>query len=371
LSAKKGKIQLLLSSMVAMPRILQYLLLPFSWLYGLVVMVRNYLYDKQIFKSYQAHIPIICIGNLTVGGTGKTPQVEYLARLYKGKKMAILSRGYKRHTKGFLLGNEQSTALTLGDEPFQYLQSLSYVKVAVCEKRSEGIQKLLALFPDLELILLDDAFQHRAVRASFYVLLTDFNRLFTQDFLLPAGLLREPKAGATRADAIVVSKCPASLPPQQQQAVTNQIEQFSREGVPVFFSRIQYGQAVPFGSSATLSKKLVLVTGIVNATPLVSYLLEQQHEILHHFEGADHAEYSPARIEEIYTYWASLADKENVSILMTQKDAVKWQQPAASKHLLEMPLFYIPIVNEFWPHDPSFDEFMQLAVAGEGFHINS
>ncbi|WP_066512939.1 tetraacyldisaccharide 4'-kinase [Rufibacter sp. DG15C] len=354
-----------------MPRILQYLLLPFSWLYGLVVTVRNYLYDTQVFATYQAPIPVICVGNLSVGGTGKTPQVEYLARLYKGKNIAILSRGYKRQTKGFVLGNEQATALSLGDEPFQYLQSLPYVKVAVCEKRAEGIQKLLALYHDLDLILLDDAFQHRAVKASFYLLLTDFGRLFTQDFLLPAGRLREPRNGAKRADAIVVTKCPESLSLQEQQAITQEIQEFSRAEIPVFFSRVRYGQAVGFGSGLTLSKKLVLVTGIVNATPLVEYLREQHYEILQHFEEADHAEYSPARIEEIYTYWTRVVDKDYVSIVMTQKDAVKWQQPANAQLMSEVPLFYVPIVNEFWPHVPSFDEYLQVAITGEGFHINS
>ena len=354
-----------------MPRIVQYLLLPFSWLYGLVVRLRNFLYDTQVFSSYQAPIPVICVGNLTVGGTGKTPQVEYLARLFTKRKVAILSRGYKRSTKGFVLGNEQATALTLGDEPFQYLQSLPYVKVAVCEQRAEGIKKLLALFPDLELILLDDAYQHRAVKASFYLLLTDYGRLFTKDFLLPAGRLREPKSGARRADALVVTKCPENLAARQQETISRQIQQFSRTGIPVFFSSIDYGLPVPFGKSVTISSALILVTGIANAKPMVTYLLSQKFTIVHHFEGADHAEYSPARIEEIYRFWKQQPDRQNVSILMTQKDAVKWQQPAMEKILTEMPLFYLPIVNAFWPHDPSFDDFMRQALARDGFRINS
>ncbi|GAA4298476.1 tetraacyldisaccharide 4'-kinase [Nibribacter koreensis] len=311
------------------------------------------------------------MGNLTVGGTGKTPQVEYLARLFKNKKIGILSRGYKRKTKGFVLGDAQATALTLGDEPFQYLQSLPFVKVAVCEKRAEGIQRLLTAFPDLELILLDDAFQHRAVKASFYLLLTDYSRLFTNDYLLPAGRLREPKAGAKRADAIVVTKCPENLTTFQQQTITTKVQEFIRAGVPVFYSKIQYGQAIAFGKDSPLAKQLILVTGIVNAQPLVQYLQGQGFGIVHHFKGADHAEYSPERIKEIYQFWAQQPNKENVSILMTQKDAVKWQHPSVKNLLGQMPLFYLPIVNAFWPHEPSFDAYMQQALTGEGFHINS
>ncbi|QHL86454.1 tetraacyldisaccharide 4'-kinase [Nibribacter ruber] len=357
--------------MVSALRFLRFLLLPFSWLYGLIIRVRNYLYDVQYFKSYQAPVPVICVGNLTVGGTGKTPQVEYLARLLQEKNIAILSRGYKRATKGFVLGDATANAQTLGDEPFQYLQSLPHAKVAVCEKRVDGIQKLLALFPDLDLILLDDAFQHRAVKASFYLLLTDYGRLFTKDNLLPAGRLREPRSGAMRADAVVVTKCPGSLTHQQQETITQQVHLFSKAEVPVFFSRIRYGTPVGFGSSSLFTKRILLVTGIANAAPLVSYLQEEGYAVLRHFEGADHAEYSKARIEEIYREWERQPDREQVPVFMTQKDAVKWQQPGLETYVTKMPLFYLPIVNEFWPHVPAFDDNMRQALANEGFHINS
>ncbi|AKQ45415.1 hypothetical protein TH63_06820 [Rufibacter radiotolerans] len=349
---------------------LSYLLLPFAWLYGALVRLRNLLYDWEVFAVYRAPIPVLCVGNLSVGGTGKTPQVEYLARLLQPRRIAILSRGYKRATKGFVLANAQATAATLGDEPFQYTQNLPEVVVAVCEKRAEGIQRLLQLYPDLDLILLDDAFQHRPVKASFYLLLTDFNRLFTQDHLLPMGRLREPRSGAHRAHAVVITKCPNTISQEEQLALVAQVQKYTTAGTPVFFSRIVYAPAVPLGPEAALGKKLVLVTGIANARPLVKHLQESGHTILQHFEWADHAEVTPDRVGEVIGFYQQLQDPE-VSILMTQKDAVKWQQPELEPLWQQAPVFYMPVGNAFAPQEPSFDDVIRQEVARWGSDINS
>ncbi|GAB2536152.1 tetraacyldisaccharide 4'-kinase [Rufibacter soli] len=349
---------------------ISYLLLPFAMLYGAVVRLRNLLYDGEFFKVYRAPIPVVCVGNLSVGGTGKTPQVEYLARLLQPRRIAILSRGYKRATKGFVLADARATAASIGDEPFQYTQNLPGVTVAVCEKRAEGIQRLLQLYPDLDVILLDDAFQHRAVKASFYLLLTDYNLLFTQDHLLPMGRLREPRQGARRAHAVVVTKCPEVIPPEEAVSIRSQIQGYTLPGTPVFFSKIVYAPAVPLSSKLTLGKALLLVTGIANARPLVKHLQESGHTILHHFEWADHAEVTPARVGEVITFWQQLQDRE-VSILMTQKDAVKWQQPSLEPLWRQAPVFYMPVGNAFAPQEPSFDDVIRQGLAQWGSDINS
>jgi tetraacyldisaccharide 4'-kinase len=182
---------------------------PFSWLYGLGVRTRNALFQWAILKEQEFPLPVICIGNLTIGGTGKTPHTEYLIRLLNGHRVAVLSRGYGRKTHGFILANDKSTAAEIGDEPFQIHQKFPQTSVAVDEKRVEGIHLLIKeVNPDV--ILLDDAFQHRYVKAGLNILLTDYNRLITRDALLPAGKLREPVSGKNRAHLIIVTKCPSA-----------------------------------------------------------------------------------------------------------------------------------------------------------------
>ncbi|RNI30749.1 tetraacyldisaccharide 4'-kinase [Rufibacter latericius] len=349
---------------------LRYLLYPFALLYGGIMRLRNRLYDLEVFQVYKAPIPVICVGNLSVGGTGKTPQVEYLARLLQSHKVAVLSRGYKRTTKGFVLADEHASAATLGDEPFQYTQSLPQVRVAVCEKRAAGIQRLLQLLPDLEVILLDDAFQHQAVKASRYLLLSDYNRLFTQDHLLPMGLLREPRSGARRAQAVVITKCPNLLSADQQQTIKNQVQRYTSPNTPVFFSQIVYAAAVPVGPAKTLGNKLILVTGIANAQPLVSHLQNEGFELVRHFDWPDHAAVTRERVEEVVVFYFGLQDP-SVSILMTQKDAVKWQEPALRLLWGKLPLFYLPIANAFAPQEPSFDETIRGWVPSKGSDLNS
>jgi tetraacyldisaccharide 4'-kinase len=193
--------------------VLRILLLPVAWLYEGITRLRNWLYDKGYKKSTSFPLPVISVGNLTVGGTGKTPHVEYLVRLLKDQRQLVtLSRGYGRQTKGFLIADEQANAATIGDEPMQFYQKFGHqIKVAVGEKRVPAIEQILRLYPKTEIILLDDAFQHRAVRPCFSILLSDYHRPFYTDFVLPAGRLRESRKGAGRADAVIFSKCPQNL----------------------------------------------------------------------------------------------------------------------------------------------------------------
>ncbi|MFB9861959.1 tetraacyldisaccharide 4'-kinase [Rufibacter immobilis] len=351
--------------MTTLMPVLRYALFPFSLLYGGIMRLRNWLYDHQVYHVYQAPIPVICVGNLSVGGTGKTPQVEYLARLLQPRKIAILSRGYKRTTKGFVLADALATPASIGDEPYQYTQSLSGVRVAVCEKRAEGIQRLLQLFPDLEVILLDDAFQHRAVKASAYLLLTDFNQLFTQDYVLPAGRLREFRRGARRADAVVVTKCPDQLDQAQQEKISSQIQKYTNPYTPVFFSKIVYAPAVPVGQGKTLGKELVLVTGIANAQPLVLHLRDAGHAVVRHFDWEDHSAVTEERIQEVLAFYNAMHNPI-ASIVMTQKDAVKWQDSTLAPLWQEYPVFYLPIANAFAPQQPTFDQTVTAWVQGSG-----
>ena len=193
-------------------RFLRHILWPLAIIYGIITSIRNFLYNHNYFRSHTFSIPVVAVGNLSVGGTGKTPMVEYLIRLFSDShKVAVLSRGYKRKSKGFILANTNTTTEEIGDEPFQYFSKFKNILVAVDAQRKNGIEQLLQLPQKPEIILLDDAFQHRKVNANFYVLLTAYSDLFTDDFMLPVGNLREVKSGAQRAQAVVVSKCTDEL----------------------------------------------------------------------------------------------------------------------------------------------------------------
>ena len=220
-------------------------LYPASWLYGAVVMMRNKLFDWEVLQSKSFDIPIISVGNLAVGGTGKTPHTEYLIKfLCNQYKVAVLSRGYKRHTKGYVLATPESTARSIGDEPYQMHQKFPSVTVAVDEKRCHGIEKLLALQkPSIDVILLDDAFQHRYVKPGLSILLTDYHRLFCDDTLLPAGRLREPISGKNRAQIVIVTKCPQDIKPIDYNIITKRLNLYPYQ--QLFFSSFRYGNLQP------------------------------------------------------------------------------------------------------------------------------
>lgn len=322
--------------------ILRYLLFPFSVLYGWITSTRNFLYDKGFFKSYSFDIPIIAVGNLSVGGTGKTPQIEYLIRLLSPNyKIATLSRGYKRKSKGFILANEKSNAEILGDEPFQMHQKFPNIKVAVDAYRKNGIEQLLSLEDKPQIILLDDAFQHRKVKAGFYILLTSFDDLYYDDFMLPTGNLRECRNGAKRANVIIITKCPKNLSEVEKEKIKHGINL----NVPVFFSFIDYDDRVySENDSKNVSeiklKDKLLVAGIAKPDPFFDFIKSDNDLKLVY---PDHHHFSINDINEI-----SEKSKGNI-IITTEKDYVRLKDMNIND------LYYLPIKSNLFMDNGNFN----------------
>ncbi|MBS1949955.1 MAG: tetraacyldisaccharide 4'-kinase [Cytophagales bacterium] len=329
---------------------LSILLTPFSILYGFVTQIRNLFYDRGWIKSYSFNqCAVIGVGNLSLGGTGKTPVIEYLVRLLLPRhSIAVLSRGYGRRTQGFRLGNDQDDATTLGDEPFQFYNKWKgKIKVAVCEDRVEGVNRLLKIDPKIEVVLLDDVFQHRRLKLLFSILLTEFSKPFFRDYLLPKGRLRESRRGSSRTDVVVVTKCNES---RDEEKFKNAIGYYAGNK-PVFFSFIKYLGTVPFGKNITINKKIILVTGIANSKPILNYAREN-FSLIRHFNFADHHYYSITDIESIQ----SEAGQTQAAILTTEKDWVKLiaqpLQDAVKKELW----FYLSIEHCFFNSGSEFDK---------------
>lgn len=315
--------------------LLRKILFPLAFLYWLITYIRNWLYDKGIFKSSSFDIPIIAVGNLSVGGTGKTPQIEYLIRLLSDKyKVAVLSRGYKRTTEGFILADENATASSIGDEPFQFFSKFPNIQVAVDANRKNGIENLLQLQDKPDVILLDDAYQHRKVKAGFYILLTAYDDLFCDDYILPFGNLREPSSGKKRADMIIVTKCPTDLSEIAQQKIREKLKVKQQ----VFFTTIQYDDYV-FGNDIQLlvseiqSESKVLVAGIAKPKLFFDFLKNEKDETL---VFSDHHHFSKQDCEQI------LAKANGRKIITTEKDFVR-----LNGLLPKAQLFYLPIKSFF------------------------
>ncbi len=322
------------------------LLLPFALLYGSIVWLRNWLYDKKILRSATFGLPLICVGNLSVGGTGKSPMVEYLVQQLKDHaKTAILSRGYKRKTKGYALASENTTAIDIGDEPMQFYRKFPDVPVAVGEERIEAIPQLLHDKPDTELVILDDAFQHRAINAGLNILLTDCNNLFTRDFFLPTGDLRDMRSSYKRAQIIVVTKCPANLSEQDKAAIITEIEPV--KGQQVFFTTIAYGQPyhITKGHSVDLDENtdVLLITGIANPKPLKSFLEDRigTYTMLHY---GDHHIFTLDDWKDIQKKYEVMEAGKKI-IVTTEKDAMRLMKYEAELHAL--PFYVIPIEHRF------------------------
>lgn len=298
---------------------LKILLGPFSIVYGLVIACRNKFYDWGIFKSTAVPVAVVCVGNLKAGGTGKTPFTQYLLNTYAGiYKTAVLSRGYGRKTKGFVLAGAQSTAAEIGDEPLQlYTHANDRYHVAVCEDRIEGVRRLLEKIPDLKLVILDDGFQHRKIKRDVNVLLTEYNDPFYADLLLPSGRLRECRIDAARADVIVVTKTPSvsykALPHQR-------FIPYIKPRVPVHYTGIVYGDTMDQSGRISLPQSIILVTGIANTKPLLTYLREKQIDVIKHVKFSDHYAFSSQDIEAIEKERNS---NETIQVVTTEKDWVK------------------------------------------------
>jgi tetraacyldisaccharide 4'-kinase len=329
------------------------LLLPFALLYDVVTTVRNRLFDMNYKPSARFDIPVISVGNLAVGGTGKTPMVEYLIRLLQPEfKIATLSRGYGRKTKGFKIGSANDTAATLGDEPFQlYKKFTPGIDVVVGEDRAYAIPMLLQELENTNAVIMDDAYQHRSVIPGFSILLTEYNNLFYSDHLLPYGRLREAPEGARRADAIVVTKCSAQLSDDDAMEVEKCIRKYSDK--PVFFSKIRYGEPVGFGSNTVLSKKIILVSAIANAYILEDYV-SKSYLMLKHFAFRDHYAISAGDLMEIEGMLKKYPEND-ISILTTEKDMVKLQRDELKSRIAQLPVFYLPIETEFIRNGKDFD----------------
>tara|TARA_Y100000780_G_C13653348_1_gene405541 strand:+ start:90 stop:1067 length:978 start_codon:yes stop_codon:yes gene_type:complete len=306
-------------------------LFPVVPIYYLITWLRNWLYDKGIKSSKSYDIPVICVGNLSTGGTGKTPMIEYLIRLLKDKKsVATLSRGYKRITEGYEIADQGATADTIGDEPYQFYRKFKDIKVAVDGNRQNGIAQLLKLEDKPEVILLDDAYQHRKVKAGFNILLTAYYNLYSNDMVLPTGNLREPRSGAKRADIIVVTKCTEVISESEKAKISIDLKVKPHQRLT--FSSINYADKVISTHSEMALKslpKFTLVTGIANAKPLVDFLKNKGLKF-NHLEFPDHYSFRVNDIEE-------LAKKE--LIITTEKDFVR----LADNESLESKLFYLPI----------------------------
>jgi len=342
--------------------LLRKIALPFALLYGLVTSLRNYLYNIKVLKSTKFKTPTIVVGNLSVGGTGKTPQIEYLIRLLqKHYKVAVLSRGYKRKSKGFVLADETVNAEIIGDEPFQYYQKFSDIIVCVDANRTNGIKQLEQLSNPPDVILLDDAFQHRKVQGGFNILLTSHNDLYVDDFMLPTGNLRENKSGAKRAQTILVTKCPNHLSEGTQQKITKKLKPTSSQ--KVFFTTIAYDNELKGASKVNLTDientEILLITGIANPIPLVEYLTNQNIKFKH-LKYSDHHHFKRNDIAEITAAFNLLSSNKKM-ILTTEKDYVRIFAKLKNVH-------YISIKTTFINHENDFDKLIKNYVEQSSGH---
>ena len=322
------------------------LLLPFALVYGLVINIRNYLYNKQYLRSAQFGLPLICVGNLAVGGTGKSPMVEYLIDLLQPYfSIATLSRGYKRKTRGYALASESTTALDIGDEPMQFHIKYPQLTVAVGEERIVAIPQLLHDRPGTQAIILDDAFQHRAITAGLNILLTEYSNLFTRDYFLPTGDLRDQRSSYKRAELVVVTKCPVDLTEEEKRKIIAEINPGKEQ--QVYFTTIEYG--IPYHITSHENKQItgddevLLVCGIANPKPLKQYL-DDQAATYYQLDYRDHHIFSIDDLKDIQKKYMQINAAQKL-ILTTEKDAVRLIK--FSKEMSDLPLYVLPIRHRF------------------------
>ncbi len=338
-------------------KLIRLLLFPFSILYGIGVILRNLAYDFGIFRSQEFQTPVISIGNLSVGGSGKSPMAEYLVRLLKDRyQLATLSRGYGRLTSGFRIVDLNSSSAESGDEPLQFKHKFRDITVAVCESRVTGITELEK---NHELIILDDAFQHRAVKPGLSILLFEYSSLFKKQWLLPSGMLREPLWASGRADMIVITKCPEKIDSGQMNAI---LSRFSTD--KVFFSFLRYGNLKSFNEnnaerplkSLNVKSKVVVLTGIANPVPLLAELKSFGSELIHH-QYPDHHRFSEKNITKLVKEFNKLEGDDNL-IITTEKDAQRLGIAGIRIQLKNLPVYYLPVEAAF--NEPEKTRFNNL-----------
>ncbi len=340
----------------------RYLLFPISFLYGIIIWTRNWLYDKNIIKSAQFNFPIICVGNLAVGGTGKTPMTEYLVSFLSVEfKTATLSRGYKRKTKGFAIANETTTAIHIGDEPMQFHKKFPDLTVAVGEERLVAIPQLLHARPDTEVIILDDAFQHRQVRAGYNIVLTDYRNLYTRDLLLPSGDLRDVKSSIKRADTIIVTKCKTDLSEEEKMQVSREINPKAHQRL--YFTEVVYDKPYQLFTRETReilpSTDILLLTGIANPKPLKEFLTSHVHAY-DMIRYPDHHIFSSDDLKDIVKQFERIESADKI-ILTTEKDGVRLEK--FSTELSRFPIYVLPIQHRFlFNGDASFQQEIRTFV---------
>ncbi len=316
--------------------LLRILLFPFTLLYDLITRVRNHAYNIGSRKSVTFDLPIINVGNLSVGGTGKTPHVEYLIDFLKEDyELATLSRGYKRSTKGFRLADGQSSAVSLGDEPFQFWAKYGpAVHVAVGEDRVQAVPKILFEHEGTDIVILDDAFQHRAISPGYNILLSDYNRPFYSDWILPSGKLRESRKNANRSDVVIITKCPPEMSLKHKQEIAGKVQKYLKKGQPVYFSSIVYGDLTAVFDGNKLTERVIGLAGIANPEPFKNYL-DSHFDLVDFMTFPDHHKYSDGDLKQI------ISKAKGSTIVCTEKDMVKLK--SFERELQGQNFFYLPI----------------------------
>jgi len=317
------------------------------------------MFDHGLMKSCSFSFPVICVGNITVGGTGKTPHVEYIASLLaRSVKTAVVSRGYMRKGKGFRIVSISDNADITGDEPLQIARRLPQVTVAVDADRANGIREVTSITPPAKVVVLDDGFQHRAVRAGLNILLTDYGRLMTRDYLMPYGRLRENITGSKRADIIIVTKTPAGISTEEKEKIRKELSPLPQQ--ELFFTSLEYGDLQPVfeNNSTDLPGKIteetviLLVTGIANPLPLVEYLMGMSSNI-RHISFRDHHKFNEQDIKNILSVWESIEQQDKI-IITTEKDSVRLKDFSNFANPLKKGFFYIPVRIKFIDNEESF-----------------
>ena len=335
-------------------------LAPLAFLYGIATRFRNYLYNIGYSKSFNYDIMVIVVGNLSVGGTGKSPMTEYLIRLLHEKySLATLSRGYKRKTTGFLFADAHTTADEIGDEPYQlYLKYNKVARVAVGEERTIAIPHILLEHPETQVVIMDDGYQHRAVKPDFSIILTDFSKPFYDDHLLPWGRLREAKVGSRRAQAIIVTKCPTPLSENETKEMTTRIQHHAGDKVPVFFSKVVYSRIKSItGKINPNDTDFIAFAGLAKAAPFFDHVANR-FKLVHSVAFKDHHSYTLDDVRGL----VQQAGQLNAALITTEKDVVKLRQKDFANILRDIPLYYISIEHRFINNGNIFDDLVLDAI---------
>ncbi|MBP7398856.1 MAG: tetraacyldisaccharide 4'-kinase [Chitinophagales bacterium] len=321
------------------------LLLPFTWIYSIIIAIRNFFYDAGWLRSFRYDFPVICVGNLNTGGTGKTPHLIYIAGLLQNEwKGAVISRGYKRRTSGFVISTINSLVKDIGDEPKLIKQKMPQLEVAVCENRFIGISTLLQEVNGLEYILMDDGFQHRKVKAGYNIIITAYNDLFIDDKVLPAGNLREPATSLRRADTIIISKCPPEMPKREASELRTRLQLLPQH--KLFFTTLQYQSLRPLfpawqNKKLPATNKCLLISGIASDKHITAFL-KQQYHFIERIPFADHHYYSEKDLQLIQQ-----KTTDNKIVITTEKDAVRLMEQEALILKMEIHFYVLPVAVSF------------------------